>query len=92
MDKMRLAENSQKVTQAKLLAIITHIFQAKAMEYGFDNIFAEGPTPTPSAIAGNHGAVPDLTEEEVEALDGLGIEDQEVIDGVSMSNVDGMNV
>ena len=62
------------------------------MEYGFDNIFAEGPTPTPSAIAGNHGEVPDLTEQEVEAFEGLAIEDQEVIDGVSMSNVDGMNV
>ena len=68
------------------------MLQAKAMEYGFDNIFAEGPTPTPSAIAGNHGPPPDLTEQDVEALDGMGIEDQQVIDGVSMSNVDGMNV
>ena len=62
------------------------------MEYGFDNIFAEGPTPTPSAIAGNHVPPHDLTDEDVTALDGLAIEDQEVIDGVSMSNVDGMNV
>ena len=33
--KMKLNENSQK---------------AKVMEYGFDNIFNDGPTPTPSAI------------------------------------------
>merc|ERR1712013_510662 len=36
IEKMKLAENSQ---------------MAKAMDYGFDNIFTGGPTPTPSAIA-----------------------------------------
>ena len=61
------------------------------MEYGFDNIFAEGPTPTPSAVAGNH-ELPDLSEQEAEDFVGLSVDEQEAMDGVSMSNVDGMNV
>ena len=30
--------------------ISNEILQARAMEYGFDNIFVNGPTPTPSAV------------------------------------------
>ena len=54
-------------------------FKAKAMEYGFDSIFAEGPTPTPSVLNGN-------MEDELVNLD-----DHSLM-GVSMGNVDGMNV
>ena len=57
------------------------------MEYGFDNIFAEGPTPTPSALGGHHGEGAGLSEEDAKDFDGLAIEDQEVIDGISMTNV-----
>ena len=49
------------------------------MEYGFDSIFAEGPTPTPSVLNGN-------MEDELVNLD-----DHSLM-GVSMGNVDGMNV
>jgi len=64
IDKMRLAENTTK---------------AKAMEYGFDSIFADGPTPTPSVLGGS-------MEDELVNLD-----DHSLM-GVSMGNVDGMNI
>lgn len=59
------------------------------MEYGFDNIFGEGPTPTPSML----GDMEDMEEAHVEETD----EDMLNVDeinmfGESMSNVDGMNI
>ena len=52
------------------------------MEYGFDNIFAEGPTPTPSMLAG-------AKKEEEEEM--LNLDDHSLA-GLSISNVDGMNI
>ena len=63
------------------------------MEYGFDNIFGEGPTPTPSIL----GGMDDLMEE-VDLNNGGGDEDELLnmdeanIFDQSMSNVDGMNI
>ena len=57
------------------------------MDYGFDNIFGEGPTPTPSALAPEMGELGDLTDSQFLHL-------QDEVDGriSSLSNVDGMNV
>ena len=47
------------------------IEQAKAMDYGFDNIFTGGPTPTPSAIAlpnGRQGGQFDEMDDDMGAL------------------------
>ena len=73
LEKMKLAENSNK---------------AKAMDYGFDNIFAEGPTPTPGAMEPPVSDLGELTDSQYLNLA------QDDIDGrfSSMSNVDGMNV
>ena len=56
------------------------------MEYGFDSLFGEGPTPTASGLG--------LTKDDMEGPDELNtLED---IDGMSVmttnSNVDGMNI
>ena len=53
------------------------------MEYGFDNIFAEGPTPTPSMLQG---------EDEMLNLDEASLGLGQSMAGVSMTNVDGMNM
>ena len=73
LEKMKLAENSQK---------------AKAMDYGFDNIFAEGPTPTPGAMEAPLEHLGELSDSQYLQLA------QDDVDGrfSSMSNVDGMNV
>ena len=62
--------------------------QAKAMDYGFDNIFAEGPTPTPGAMEPPLADIGELTDSQYLDLA------QQDVDGrfSSMSNVDGMNV
>ena len=59
------------------------------MDYGFDNIFGEGPTPTPSAL----GPRPEM-EELGELTDSQYLHLQDEVDGriSSLSNVDGMNV
>ena len=96
IEKMQLAENSQKVGQIQNQNSKKNIcfYQAKAMEYGFDNIFAEGPTPTPSAMAGDRTGpeMPELSESQAEDFVRLGVTDQDALDNVSMSNVDGMNM
>ena len=56
------------------------------MDYGFDNIFAEGPTPTPGSMEPPLEDLGDLTDSQYLNLA------QEEVDGVSLSNVDGMNV
>ena len=70
------------------------------METGFDNIFGEGPTPSHSAMAGERDM------QQVDHFQtGLKLNDlvktikrqaelfvQQEMDGVSLSNVDGMNV
>ena len=66
--------------------IKSYMLQAKAMDYGFDNIFAEGPTPTPGAMEPPLEELGHLTDSQYLHL----AEDE--IDGVSLSNVDGMNV
>ena len=70
------------------------------METGFDNIFGEGPTPSHSAMAGER----DMQQvNESQATLGFWIFTkttkrqaelfvQQEMDGVSLSNVDGMNV
>ena len=59
------------------------------MDYGFDNIFGEGPTPTPSAL----GPRPEIGELG-ELTDSQYLHLQDEVDGriSSLSNVDGMNV
>ena len=87
LEKMKLAENSNKVgTAKKVFNIDQHLFQAKAMDYGFDNIFAEGPTPTPGAMEPPLEHLGELTDSQYLNLA------QDEVDGVSLSNVDGMNV
>lgn len=71
------------------------------METGFDNIFGEGPTPSHSAMAGERdmqqvnnvqnktlkfGNMVKTTKCQAELFV------QQEMDGVSLSNVDGMNV
>lgn len=56
------------------------------MDYGFDNIFAEGPTPTPGAMEPPLEHLGELTDSQYLHL----AEDE--LDGVSLSNLDGMNV
>ena len=58
------------------------------MDYGFDNIFAEGPTPTPGAMEPPLADIGELTDSQYLDLA------QQDVDGrfSSMSNVDGMNV
>ena len=62
--------------------------KAKAMDYGFDNIFGEGPTPTPGAMEPPMADIGELTDSQYLNLA------QDDLDGrfSSMSNVDGMNV
>ena len=59
------------------------------MDYGFDNIFGEGPTPTTSALVvrPEMGELGELTDSQFLDL-------QDDVDGriSSLSNVDGMNV
>ena len=47
--------------------------KAKAMDYGFDNIFTGGPTPTPSAVAlpnsGRSGMAEDDNLDENDVMD-----------------------
>ena len=57
------------------------------METGFDDIFGEGATPSHSAMAGEREE--QLAEIEMHHAELL-VEQE--MDGVSMSNVDGMNV
>jgi hypothetical protein len=45
------------------------------MEYGFDNIFVDGPTPTPSAVALPNGKRPEMTSEEVAEFEALSADD-----------------
>ena len=45
------------------------------MDYGFDNIFVDGPTPTPSAVALPNGKRPEMTSEEVAELETLSADD-----------------
>ena len=64
-----------------------NLLQAKAMDFGFDNIFGEGPTPTPSALGPRPEELGELTDSQYLHL-------QDEVDGriSSLSNVDGMNV
>ena len=41
---------NKKCEKWRSIKIVIWIIQAKAMDYGFDSIFAEGPTPTPSML------------------------------------------
>ena len=88
LEKMKLAENSNKVCTAEKVFDTDQqlLFQAKAMDYGFDNIFAEGPTPTPGAMEPPLEHLGELTDSQYLNLA------QDEVDGVSLSNVDGMNV
>ncbi len=66
--------------------------QNKAMDYGFDNIFAEGPTPTPSILGGMEDDMEEVDLNNTnEDDDLLNMEENNIFD-VSMSNVDGMNI
>lgn len=73
--------------------------KAKAMEYGFDNIFTGGPTPTPSAVAfsnrqGN-GDKENIDEtDEMDDLDDMGDMDDidDINDDDDVGNVDGMDI
>ena len=56
------------------------------MEYGFDSIFVEGPTPTPSAVALPNGKRPEMTSEDLAKFDALDL------GGSAEGNVDGNNV
>ena len=72
-----------------------YCLQAKAMETGFDNIFGEGPTPSHSAMAGERDMQQvkensEQHEKKIEFQAELFVEQE--MDGVSLSNVDGMNV
>lgn len=58
------------------------------MEYGFDSIFAEGPTPTPSIL----GDMEEVDEGNMETDEDLLNMDEVNLFGESMSNVDGMNI
>ena len=58
------------------------------MEYGFDSIFAEGPTPTPSIL----GDLEEVDEGNMETDEDLLNMDEVNLFGESMSNVDGMNI
>ena len=70
----------------KLFFLITLCFhQAKAMDSGFDCFFGGGPTPSHSAIVKHRE-----TEQEELQQEELFVEQE--LDGVSMSNFDGMNV
>ena len=70
--------------------------QAKAMETGFDNIFGEGPTPSHSAMAGERDMQQVDNFQTNLKLDNFKCQAelfvQQEMDGVSLSNVDGMNV
>ncbi len=72
-----------------LVTIFWLLYQNKAMEYGFDNIFAEGPTPTPSIL----GGMDDMEDVPLDNDDDnlLNTEENNLFDQ-SMSNVDGMNI
>jgi hypothetical protein len=60
------------------------------MEYGFDSIFAEGPTPTPSMLGEME---PDMEEVQLDNDDEDLLNMDEInLFGESMSNVDGMNI
>jgi hypothetical protein len=62
------------------------------MDYGFDNIFAEGPTPTPSILGGMEDDMEEVDLNNTnEDDDLLNMEENNIFD-VSMSNVDGMNI
>jgi len=62
------------------------------MDYGFDNIFAEGPTPTPSILGGMEDDMEEVDLNDTnEDDDLLNMEENNIFD-VSMSNVDGMNI
>ena len=84
LDKMKL-DNKQK---------------AKAMDYGFNEIFSGDGTATPNpedmikeALKDEKdGAVQNLSEEELAKMAGLDVSQISLGDGVSMSNVDGMNM
>ena len=84
LDKMKL-DNKQK---------------AKAMDYGFNEIFSGDGTATPNpedmikeALKDEkEGAVQNLSEEELAKMAGLDVSQISLGDGVSMSNVDGMNM
>ena len=58
------------------------------MEYGFDSIFAEGPTPSPSIL----GDMEEVDEGNMETDEDLLNMDEVNLFGESMSNVDGMNI
>ena len=82
LDKMKL-DNKQK---------------AKAMDYGFNEIFSGDGTATPNpedmikeALRGEED-VKNLSEEELAQMAGLDVSQISLGDGVSMSNVDGMNM
>ena len=57
------------------------------MHTGFDNIFGEGPTPSHSAMAGDREAE---LQENMNQQAELMVEQE--LDGVSLSNADGMNI
>ena len=70
------------------------------METGFDNIFGEGPTPSHSAMAGERD-MQQVNHFQTTLKFGISIKTnkcqaelfvQQEMDGVSLSNVDGMNV
>ena len=82
LDKMKL-DNKQK---------------AKAMDYGFNEIFSGDGTATPNPEDMIKEALKDekdvhnLSEEELAQMAGLDVSQISLGDGVSMSNVDGMNM
>ena len=82
LDKMKL-DNKQK---------------AKAMDYGFNEIFSGGGTTTPNPeemikeALKDEEVAQDLGEEQLAQIAGLDVSQISLGDGVSMSNVDGMNM
>ena len=82
LDKMKL-DNKQK---------------AKAMDYGFNEIFSGDGTATPNPedmikeALKDENDVKNLSEEELAQMAGLDVSQISLGDGVSMSNVDGMNM
>ena len=57
------------------------------MVYGFDNIFGEGPTPTPSML---DGAGEEDEEVDMDNMDLINFDSQSLYSNAS--NVDGMNI
>ena len=57
------------------------------MVYGFDNIFGEGPTPSPSMLG---GAGEEDEEVDMDNMDLINFDSQSLYSNAS--NVDGMNI